>query len=68
MQENKIITVWERYNQKLDKWEHNHISDGFSESEEDPVPNSKLQKRSWPGGIWRKFKAHLEENSVVIDT
>lgn len=67
MDENKIITVWERYNQNSKKWEHNHISDGYSESEEKPKPKGSVQKKSWAGGEWRKYKAHLEGNSVILD-
>jgi hypothetical protein len=67
MSENKVITVWERYNQNSKRWEHNHISDGYDENEEMPVPKSSAQKRSWAGGEWRKKKAYLEGIKVILD-
>ncbi len=67
MSENKIITVWERQNEKTKKWEHNHISDGYNESETKPKAKGSVQKKSWAGGEWRKKKAHLEGISVVLD-
>jgi hypothetical protein len=63
--EDHVITVWERYNRNSEKWEHNHISDGFNEIEETPAPKSNVQKKSWAGGEWRKKKAHLEGLKVV---
>ena len=67
MSEHKIITVWQRYNENSKDWEHNHISDGYDENEEQPTPNGAVQQKSWPNGKWRKFKAHLEGISVVLD-
>ena len=61
-----MITVWERYNHKKKKWEHNHISDGHDEN---PIPTgiSKNQKQSWKGSTWRKFFGTLENCKVVLD-
>ncbi|MBI1423113.1 MAG: hypothetical protein GC149_06580 [Gammaproteobacteria bacterium] len=67
MAENKIITVWERYNDNAKSWEHNHIEDGFDENAEQPTPKGSVQEKSWPGGKWRKHKAHLEGITVVLD-
>ncbi len=65
--EDKIITIWERLNINSNVWEHNHISDGYTESEEVPKPKGSVQKKSWPGGKWRKFKGHMAGTSVVVE-
>ena len=65
----KIRTVWERYNKKDSgeyAWEHNHISNGYSEKIKEPIPRYELQKRSWKGGKWRSFKAYLINNKIEI--
>ncbi len=61
-----IVTVWERFNPSSKEWEHNHISDGYDESAEEPVAKSDMQKQSWKGGKWRSFKGELREGVVVV--
>lgn len=58
------ITVWQRLSPRF-RWEHNHISDGWSRFETEPTPISKIQRGSWPQGKWRRYKAYLI-NHVVI--
>jgi len=62
--EKKLITVWERRNRRDDGswvWEHNHISNGYSEA---PVGKFSDQIKGWKGGEWRSFKAYLIEGKV----
>lgn len=66
--EKKLITVWERRNRKDDgtwAWEFNHISDGYSEAQKEPVANFDDQRKSWKGGEWRSTRAFLIEGKVV---
>jgi hypothetical protein len=65
MAKDNVITVWERQNEKTKNWEHNHISDGYDENQAQPIPNGSVQKKSWPNGKWRKYKAKLVNNVVV---
>jgi len=67
MTTNKIITVWERYDENSKQWKHNHISNGYSADITYPVSNSKTQKKSWAGGKWRGLKARLDNIKVVFD-
>ncbi len=67
MNKENVITVWERQNEHSGEWEHNHISDGYEENQVQPTPNGSVQKKSWPNGKWRKFKARLVNNTVVRD-
>ena len=67
--EKKTITVWERHTKSNDgswKWEHNHISDGFDDSQQEPTPVSEDQGRLWKGSEWRKKKAFLVNGKVEI--
>ena len=59
------ITVWERLDEKNKVWNHNHISDGYTEATE-PTPMSEEQKKSWKGAKWRKFNGHLQDQKVVL--
>jgi hypothetical protein len=60
-----IITVWERMNHKEERWEHNHIKDGFDDSELMPTPMNETQKKAWAGIQWRKQKGYLDGIKVV---
>lgn len=59
-----IITVWERFNDKAKKWEHNHIVSGYNELLFSPVPNSEIQRKSWVKGYWRGYMAYLNNFKV----
>lgn len=61
-----VITIWQRYNSKTEQWEHNHISDGWSDNVTIPVAVNKKQKKSWSGSKWQKIKGYLDENNKVI--
>jgi len=68
--EKQLITVWERHNKRDDGtwvWEHNHISNGFSEELAAPVGKFPEQIKGWKGGEWRGFKAHLVDGKVQRD-
>ena len=62
----KTITVWERYNSKLKRWEHNHISDGYFVDEDKPIPKGCIQEKNWSNSKWRKFKAYLNKDASII--
>ncbi len=67
--ENKTITVWERSNKQDDGsfgWEHNHISDGYSEDQAEPTPMNDYQKKSWKGAKWRSLKAEIVNSKVEM--
>ena len=56
-------TAWERCwanskGQITTDWQHNHIEIGRSHHDS-PVPNSKIQEKSWENGIWRKTHGYL---------
>lgn len=62
-----VITIWERYVKQEDGslgWEHNHISEGYSEEEHEPTPTAEVQQRSWKGAQWRKSKGYLVDGKV----
>jgi hypothetical protein len=65
MSELKEITMWERYNGNAERWEHNHISDGFDPDLHEPKAVNKEQEKSWMGAEWQKFKAYLDGNKVI---
>ena len=51
------ITIWQRYDEKLCKFVHNHIEDGVNLNPR-PTPKSEAQQvwRSWR---WRKYHGRL---------
>lgn len=56
-------TAWDRCwanskGQITTDWQHNHIEIGRSHHDS-PVPNSKVQAKSWASGIWRKTHGYL---------
>ena len=66
MTDRKIITVWERWNEKEGQWEHNHIQDGYNEDETAPPPLNDTQGKAWANLKWRKQKGYLEGCKVVL--
>ena len=64
----KTITIWERFNLNSEKWDHNHISEGFSEDDSEPAPKSETQRRSWKGAQWRRTRGRLEDGAVIADS
>lgn len=59
----KAITVWERFNQESQQWEHNHIEDGHIEGEK-PV-GTESQTKGWSKGTWTREHKHLDNNKVI---
>ncbi len=59
------VTVWERFNRASLKYDHNHIEDGWVETET-PTPKKPVQEKLWKKETWRKKKGYLEEGKVVI--
>ncbi len=66
MGKQKQITIWESWDQKTDRWNHNHIEDGWVEGSK-PTPKSKEQKKPWSGQAWKKEFGWLI-NSIVEGT
>jgi len=62
---NQIVTVWKRYNNE--KYEHNHISNGFFEDENKPTPINDLQMKKWKNAKWKKYKGHFDGIKIIID-
>ncbi len=60
-----IVTIWERYNENSARWEHNHITNGYSPKDTEPKPSNTLQKKSWATAKWRSSAATIDENYVV---
>ncbi len=62
--QNKIITIWSRLS-SVNKFEHNHISDGWDENEQVPTPCTKNQKSAWRlKRRWKKEKGELINGEV----
>lgn len=59
------ITVWKRLNKGSDKFEHNHIEDGFA-STDTPIPKNIFQSNAWKDAIWKKCYAELIDGSVCV--
>lgn len=62
----KPITIWERYNYKKEKFEHNHIEDHHLNIE-NPIPKSDEQAKSWEGAIWRRSWGFLDGSTVLTE-
>jgi len=61
----KIITVWDKWDNRTNTYEFNHISDGYIESELAPVPKYNSQIKAWKNAKWIKTKAKLIDGVVV---
>jgi hypothetical protein len=59
------ITLWERLDQKADRWIYNHFSEGFVEDQNEPIAKGKVQESSWTKGQWRKKRGALEGLQVT---
>ncbi len=44
----KKVTIWESWNHKEKKWQHNHIEDGWVDGD---IPGPK---KAWKGQKWLK--------------
>lgn len=60
-----IVTIWERYNENTERWEHNHIANGYSAKDTEPTSSNTLQKKSWGTAKWRSSAATIDEHYVV---
>ena len=60
----KIITVWERFDEKSESFKHNHIADGWG-SDKMPVAESDIQKKSWKNAKWRCTFTHLKGGKII---
>lgn len=59
----KPITVWKKFNEKEQQWEHNHIQDGHVIG--DKPTGTKEQTAAWAKGTWVFFHKHLDSNQVI---
>ncbi len=57
------ITIWSRWNNKTKEFDHNHIEDGWVETDT-PMPKSDLQKASWKDATWQRTYGTLESRVV----
>ena len=58
------ITVWKRFNEKEQRWKHNHIEDGHVTGIK-PTGTAE-QTLAWSKGTWMFFHKHLDNNQVII--
>ena len=58
------ITIWKRFNEKKQKYEHNHIEDGYL-TEDTPIARSDEQVKAWDNSYWRKKFRYLKDGKVV---
>ena len=56
------ITIWEIFDKETEDFVHNHIEDGWAETDK-PVPKFNSQK-GWTKMEWRKEHAHLVDGKV----
>lgn len=57
----KLVTLWERFDDEQQVWQHNHIVDGDDPGDL-PTPLNPAfveQVKSWSKGTWRKRLCHL---------
>ena len=59
----KPVTVWTRFNENSQQWEHNHIEDGHVNGVK-PL-GTESQTNNWAKGIWTQEYKHLDNNKVV---
>ncbi len=58
------ITIWERYNHRAERFEHNHIEDGWNFYYKAPQPFCKVQKQGWKNQRWRNWFGVLKGHKV----
>ncbi len=61
------VTVWERYNENAERWEHNHVSEFNHKKLTEPKPSNALQKKSWGGAKWRSRSGVIDDANVIGD-
>ena len=59
----KAITVWKKFNEKGQRWEHNHIEDGHIIAAR--PTGTEEQTNAWSKGTWMFFHKYLDDNQVI---
>ena len=60
----KPITIWEKYNQKKGRYEHNHIEDGHVNGDV-PLARTEDQKTAWDNTYWRRKFGYIENGKTT---
>lgn len=55
----KVVTVWERWSDTKNLFEHNHVEDGHSDKNT-PTPYTNNQIRLWDKATWCKRFAYKD--------
>jgi hypothetical protein len=59
----EMVTKWYARDKNGD-WQFNHLEMSWSKDEK-PEPKWPLQKRIWPGKIWKKYETLMVNNKVI---
>jgi hypothetical protein len=62
----KPITVWEKFNVKEQRWDHNHIEDGHVPINQNKPTGTPEQTKTWESGTWMFFYKYLDGKQRVI--
>ena len=65
MSNKQVITLWERFDTKYNKWVYNHWSEGWLEEQTHPETKGSIQENSWRREKWRKKQAELVGLRVI---
>jgi hypothetical protein len=64
MKPKEQITCWYRFIHKKNKFEFNHIQNGWNELLE-PKPQNEQQAKDWKGARWKKTLGILKDGKVT---
>lgn len=58
------VTVWKRFNDESNKYEHNHYDTGHIDQDK-PTPVSPEQRKAWKKALWEKRFSVMVNNEIV---
>lgn len=61
----KDITIWYRYDHKLQRFTLNHVQDGLT-TKDVPDPKTPEHNKLWAGGQWKSVAAKINEQGVIV--
>lgn len=58
------ITVWYRWNPSKNKWQFNHISEGYNKEQIAPISVDDKVTKSWKNSKWKAYASQLIDRKV----